>query len=102
MSTLINRLARISFAAAMLASGLLAAQQTEAASVRTQPNGAARFYDDGGFDRGYSWCKSGGAAIRCDYFTLEQCRAASLPSNTCVRNPFSYEVRMRVQQFRPQ
>ena len=77
MSTLINRLAKISFAAAMIAGGLLVAQQANAASVRTEPNGAARFYDDNGYDRGYSWCKSPSGTLRCDYFTLEQCQAAS-------------------------
>jgi hypothetical protein len=102
MSTLINRLAKISFAAAVIAGGLLAAQQANAASVRTEPNGAARFYDDNGYDRGYSWCKSPSGTLRCDYFTLEQCQAASLPNNTCAPNAWSYQVTVPRQRLQLQ
>jgi|SRR5436190_1733122 len=102
MSTIIQRLARISFAGAMLAGGLLAAQQVEAASLRTEPNGAVRFYDDAGQDRGYSWCKGAGGNVRCDYFTLEQCRAAAAGVTTCTPNAWSYRASVPVQQLRLQ
>jgi len=102
MSIIIQRLAKISFAAAVIAGGLLAAQNVEAASVRTQPNGAARFYDDNGNDRGYSWCKSASGTLRCDYFTLEQCRAAALPNVTCTPSAWSREMSVPAQQLRLQ
>ena len=101
MST-IQRLASIGFATAVLAGGLLAAQQVQAASLRTEPNGAVRFYDDSGNDRGYSWCKSASGTLRCDYYTLEQCRAAALPNVTCTPSAWSREVRVPAQRLQLQ
>lgn len=102
MSTIVQRLARMGFMAAVLAGGLLAAQQVEAATLRTEPNGAVRFYDDNGNDRGYSWCKSASGTLRCDYYTLEQCRAAALPNNTCTPSAWSYQMRVPEQRLRLQ
>ena len=85
-------------ALAALTLGLLAAQPAEAATARREANGAIRFYDDNGFDRGYAWClrranrqSSGGSD--CSYYTYEQCRAAIYPpGGDCTPNPWSYEV----------
>jgi hypothetical protein len=89
----ILKLTRIATTTALLAAGLLTAPTVDAASLRHQPNGAVRYYDDGGYDRGYAWCRSGGSATRCDYFTVEQCRASGVPNATCVPNPFSFYVK---------
>lgn len=71
----------------------------EAATARRQANGAIRYYDDNGSDRGYAWCirhagryTSGWAD--CSYFTFEQCRAAigGPIIGSCEPNAFSYEV----------
>ena len=102
MSTIIQRWARLGFTAAVLAGGLLTAQQVEAASLRTEPNGAVRFYDDNGNDRGYSWCKSASGTLRCDYYTLEQCRAANLGNTTCTPSAWSYQMRVPEQRLRLQ
>jgi hypothetical protein len=40
--------------------GAASAEVAEAASARRQPNGAVRFYDDNGSDRGYAWCRQRG------------------------------------------
>ena len=91
--TNILKLTRIATTTALLAAGLLTAPTVDAASLRHQPNGAVRYYDDSGYDRGYAWCRSGGSATRCDYFTVEQCRASGVPNATCVPNPFSFYVK---------
>jgi len=72
-----------------------------AATARREAGGAIRYYDDGGFDRGYAWClrRSGRAYsgwADCDFVSLEQCRASSYNSTfgSCEPNPFSYEVQV--------
>ena len=71
----------------------------DAASARREANGAIRYYDDNGFDRGYAWClrragryTSGWAD--CSYFSFEQCRASAVGPiiGSCEPNPFSYYV----------
>ena len=84
-------------AAAVLAMGFLATQSADAASARREPNGAIRFYDDNGYDRGYAWCLNAGAsglgAPVCDYYTLDQCRGSGYGgTGDCVPNPWSYYV----------
>lgn len=76
----------------------------DAASARRQPNGAIRFYDDNGFDRGYLWCLRrgggfGGGAFGfggqpdCSYYTLQQCRASMIGlSGDCIQNPWAAYV----------
>ena len=88
----IRILTRIVATAAILAAGLLTAPTVEAASLRHEPNGASRYYDDNGFDRGYAWCKGSGSS-HCDYFTVEQCRASGTPIAVCSPNPWSYYVK---------
>jgi hypothetical protein len=70
-----------------------------AATARREAGGAIRYYDDGGFDRGYAWClRRGGRAYSgwadCRYVSFEQCRASSFGPTygSCEPNPFSYEV----------
>jgi hypothetical protein len=96
----------IGAAAAVLAIGFLAAQPAEAVSVRTQPNGAIRFYDDQGGDRGYEWCLQGGGSGLgipvCDYYTEAQCRASLVNVGFCVRNPWSDKVQLPPQRLRLQ
>ena len=93
-------------AAAVLSIGVLVAQTANAASVRVQPNGAVRFYDDQGGDRGYAWCLYGGGSGLgipvCDYYTLDQCRASGVPVGDCTPNPWSYYVRAPRQRLRLQ
>lgn len=79
---------------------------TEAATARREANGAIRYYDDNGFDRGYAWClRRSGRDVSgwsdCRYFSFEQCRAAGFPptNGSCEPNPFSYYV--HVPQQRP-
>jgi hypothetical protein len=84
-------------AAAILSIGFMAIQSADAASARRQPNGAIRFYDDYGQDRGYAWCLNSGAsglgAAVCDYYTLDQCRGSGYGgTGDCVPNPWSYYV----------
>jgi len=93
-------------AAAVLTISFLAAQPAEAVSVRTEPNGAIRFYDDNGNDRGYEWCLNGGGASGlgipvCDYYTLDQCRASAV-SGYCVQNPWSHNTELPRQRLRLQ
>lgn len=71
----------------------------DAATARREANGAIRYYDDRGQDRGYAWClRRGGRAFSgwsdCRYFSFEQCRASSYGPGfgSCEPNPFSYEV----------
>ena len=79
--------------------GLTTTQAADAASARRQPNGAIRFYDDNGNDRGYSWCRSRGgwgsmAPPDCSYYTLQQCQASVFGtfSNYCMRNPWAAQA----------
>ena len=85
--------------AALLAIGLPVAQPADAATARREPNGAIRFYDDNGFDRGYAWClKRGGrnspGGSDCSYYTLALCRAAIFdpPGGDCEPNPWASHV----------
>jgi hypothetical protein len=85
--------------AALVAVSLSAAGPADAASARREPNGAIRFYDDEGFDRGYAWClKRGGRFLSgnsdCSYYTLDLCRAAifSPPGGDCEPNPWASQV----------
>ena len=77
-------------------------QPAEAASARQEPNGAIRFYDDNGNDRGYAWCRSRGGwgtmnPPDCSYYTLRQCQAATYGafgySNYCTPNPYAAQAR---------
>ena len=84
-------------ALALLAAATFA-QPAEAASVRREANGALRFYDDNGNDRGYAWClrragRHWSGSNDCSYFTYEQCQAAKLfPSGECTPNPWAAYV----------
>lgn len=85
--------------AALLAIGVSIAGPADAASARREPNGAIRFYDDNGFDRGYAWClKRGGRWYGgwsdCSFFSYAQCRAAIIgpPGGDCEPNPFASQV----------
>jgi hypothetical protein len=100
MTTDLQTLIRTACAAAALAAiGALAAPQAEAATARREPNGAIRFYDDNGNDRGYAWClQRGGRWFSgwqdCSFFSLAQCRAAAYaPGGYCEPNPWAAEVR---------
>ncbi len=91
-----NVIAAACAVAAVLSIGLLA-EPASAASVRRDPNGAVRFYDDRGQDRGYAWCRTGGflsgGASGCNYYTIEQCRGSGFSGGGyCVPNPWSYYV----------
>lgn len=86
---------------ALLAIGVLAVDPAAAASARRESNGAIRFYDDNGFDRGYAWCLKrggrtafGGSGSDCSYFSYAQCRAAIFnpPGGDCEPNPFAAYV----------
>jgi hypothetical protein len=98
MTTNMRNLVGAVFTATLLAGGLLTAQHADAASVRRGDGGSIHYYDDSGYDRGYSWCRSGGAGTRCDYDTVDQCRASGAPNSNCVPNPWSYYV---APQLRP-
>jgi hypothetical protein len=85
-------------ALALLCIGALA-RPAEAATARREANGAIRYYDDNGFDRGYAWCLKRGARwfggwSDCSFFSYAQCRAAIIgpPGGDCEPNPFSYYV----------
>ena len=93
MTTSIRNLVGAFFTAAILAGGVLAAQPADAASVRRAPGGSIHYYDDNGYDRGYAWCGSASGTTRCDYDTLEQCRAAGKPNINCAPNAWSYYVK---------
>lgn len=98
MTTNIRSTIRIGLAtAALLVGAALAAQPASATTtVRHDPTGAVHFYDDNGQDRGYTWCLSGGAATRCDFYTYEQCRASGNPQFNCVVNPWARNVNVNV------
>ena len=74
------------------------ADVADAASARRQPNGAVRFYDDNGNDRGYAWCRQRGSwgsmlPLDCMYYTLQQCQASAYPfGNYCVPNPYAAQA----------
>ena len=75
------------------------APSAEAATARREANGAIRYYDDNGFDRGYAWCLKRGARwfggwSDCSFFSYAQCRAANIgpPGGDCEPNPWSYYV----------
>ena len=81
----------------------ISAQPADAASARREPNGAIRFYDDNGNDRGYAWCRSRGGwgtmnPPDCSYYTLRQCQAAATfgafgHSSYCAPNPYAAQAR---------
>ena len=83
--------------------GAVSVQPAEAASARREPNGAIRFYDDNGNDRGYAWCRSRGGwgsmnPPDCSYYTLQQCQAAAAVgafglNNYCTPNPYAAQAR---------
>ena len=86
-------------ALALLAAEALAPAGAEAATAVRERNGALRFYDDNGNDRGYAWClrRSGRwfGSSDCSYYTLPQCRAAGqdFPGGECDPNPFSLNAK---------
>lgn len=93
--TLKQFLAAAGAALALAAAGASA----DAASARREANGAIRYYDDNGFDRGYAWClRRGGRDFSgwadCSYFSFEQCRASAVGPiiGSCEPNPFSFYV----------
>jgi hypothetical protein len=92
MTTSIRNLLTAACTAAVLAGGLLAAPHADAASLRQAPGGSIHYYDDNGSDRGYSWCGSAGGTTRCDFDTLDQCRASGRPNINCAPNAWSYYV----------
>jgi hypothetical protein len=69
-----------------------------AVTARREANGAIRYYDDNGNDRGYAWCmrrsgRSYSGWSDCRYFSYEQCRAEVPPfGGDCEPNAFSYYV----------
>jgi hypothetical protein len=83
---------------ALLAVGFLALKPADAATAVRERDGAIRFFDDRGQDRGYAWClKRSGRNFSgwsdCRYFSYAQCRASIVPpGGDCEPNPFSYEV----------
>ncbi|MDQ8730513.1 DUF3551 domain-containing protein [Bradyrhizobium sp. LHD-71] len=89
-------LIRTASALAVLAAGFLAGQPAEAQSAVREPNGAIRFYDQYGQDRGYAWClRRGGrqwsGSSDCSYFTYAQCQASIIGpmGGDCTPNPFA-------------
>lgn len=99
IATLRIPLKTIAAALVLAGFGLLTIAAAEAASARREPNGAIRFYDDYGQDRGYAWClKRAGRWFSgwsdCSYFTYGQCRAAIIapPGGDCEPNPFAAYV----------
>jgi hypothetical protein len=62
-------------------------------SAEAAPRGPAKFYDQHGGFRGYSWClKSGTEIYDCNYFNKAQCDvSASARRLYCVPNPFGVE-----------
>lgn len=71
----------------------------QGATARREPNGAVRFYDDLGQDRGYAWCLKRNARwfggwSDCSFYSYGQCRAASFgpPGGDCEPNPFAAQV----------
>lgn len=100
MHTPLQSLIKTGFAlTALLAIGFLATLPAAAATARREGNGAIRFYDDNGNDRGYAWClrRGGwpyGGWADCSYYSYPQCRAAgsALPAGDCEPNPFASQV----------
>jgi hypothetical protein len=80
MNTKIKTAIRTGCAAlALLAFGALA-PSAEAATARREANGAIRYYDDNGYDRGYAWClkrstRQFGGWSDCSYFSYAQRRS---------------------------
>jgi hypothetical protein len=66
-------------------------------SAEAAPRGPAKFYDQNGGFRGYTWCLQRGLEIfDCNYFTHAQCSAsASARRLWCVVNPFAAEQRFQ-------
>jgi hypothetical protein len=106
MRTTIRTVISMSCAALTLLVAGAFAQPAEAASVRRESNGALRFYDDNGNDRGYAWClRRGGRHFSgsndCSYYTYDQCRAAvSPPGGDCTPNPWAAFVEPPPQRAR--
>ncbi len=80
----------------------VSAQPVEAASARREPNGAIRYFDDNGGDRGYAWCRQRGGwgtmnPPDCSYYTLRQCQASTIGAyglgNLCSPNPYAAQVK---------
>lgn len=87
------------FAASAALAIVTACSSAQAVTARREANGAVRFYDDNGNDRGYAWClrrgeRWNGGWSDCRYFSYQQCRAAIIgpPGGDCDPNPFSYYV----------
>ena len=103
MHTHVQSVIKTGFAlAALLAISFLASLPAESATARREANGAIRFYDDNGNDRGYAWCRRRGSGFTpgssgsdCSYFTLAQCRASIITpaGGICEPNPFAAQVR---------
>lgn len=93
MTTSIRNLAGAFFTAAILAGSVFAAQPADAASVRRGDGGSIHYYDDRGYDRGYAWCGSASGTTRCDFDTLDQCRASGKPNINCAPNAWSHYVK---------
>ena len=93
MTTSIRNLLRLPSRQQSLPAALLAAQPADAASVRRAPGGSIHYYDDNGYDRGYAWCGSASGTTRCDFDTLDQCRASGKPNINCAPNAWSYYVK---------
>lgn len=77
----------------------IARTSAQAATARREPNGAVRFYDDLGQDRGYAWCLKRNARwfggwSDCSFYSFAQCRAASFgpPGGECEPNPWAAQV----------
>src|SRR5262245_26537120 len=93
MTTSYSNLVGALCTAAVLAGALLSAPHADAASVRRGDGGSIHYYDDQGYDRGYAWCGSASGTVRCDFDTVDQCRASGKPNINCAPNAWSYYVR---------
>lgn len=85
--------------AAAFAAAIVASDAADAATARREPNGAIRFYDEFGQDRGYAWCLKRNARwfggwSDCSFYSYAQCQAASFgpPGGDCEPNPFAAHV----------
>jgi len=91
----ISTTVKLACAAIVAAAATLAAPPATAATAVRQPNGAIRYYDDNGLDRGFAWCanRSGrnwGNNSDCSYFTYAQCQASLFPpGGFCQPNPWT-------------
>jgi hypothetical protein len=89
---------RLVYAAIAITVAALASPPATAASAVREPNGAIRYYDDNGFDRGYAWCLSRAGRnwgnADCSYFSYAQCRSAIIapPGGDCLPNPWASHV----------